>query len=851
MMPAAELFADTHTCLVVIERQREMVLEHFGHLPGVAAGAIDGRDWRDALGIPADSAAVIAQALDAGVGAPLPPTVIAAGADGDVVMGGMIVPERYRGREVALLFLRRLAWDEELCGDNGIAPLDIVAVLGVDHLELSPTWGAAETERLMIDLRRGLGQIVRDKDRVGLPAGATITVVLREIEPDEALDISRALLSHLHQRLAGQEGGAQYARACIGLSQRLKDQDAMTAIVAANGALLQAQAGGQERIRFSSPWDPQGLAARAVNASGAFLDSRRDPASRRYLQALNRLAEQRLPADALLEQVLHVTLDQHGLAAAALLQSGFEGDFSSLAAMEEDGDGRKYYPPGKWPAALQRALRKAEGPARVPNPAPHPKSGWQMLPLAADEHGSGYLALADAQPDCAGFRPGPAALQYLAGLLADGRPGRIEGTVPGPQAREMEKGIEGYVLDNMEGAIDQAVFLAGVDIPVAIIGPRGTGKLYLAQTLHTEAGGTPESLVRIDCRGCRSRSEARKRIALELEGPAGRTLVFKSPHLLHEELQARLGRQLATRTVSDGEGTRYLPRSRYLALLPESIESLVRKGDLDERLGSVFAGYPIRVPPLRDRGRAALRWAHKILEQEAAQLDRRVSGFTPDAERAILRHDWPGNISEMREVIRAALSRSDKDWITPVDLGIFQGISADGAAAGAVERPFLEVVQDPPREEQAYAPSALEELRMALGQALAASLETGALRPMGEWLDDEIILAACDRFGGDSRGAAAFLQTRSRNIGRWMPRIQERESERDGSLMWQDVRRLVRQWILEAAPTQEAPQQLAQDMLLALVLQQCSDISVADRARILGVSTPTYQKRLKQRLQEA
>jgi hypothetical protein len=35
------------------------------------------------------------------------------------------------------------------------------------------------------------------------------------------------------------------------------------------------------------------------------------------------------------------------------------------------------------------------------------------------------------------------------------------------------------------------------------------------------------------------------------------------------------------------------------------------------------------------------------------------------------------------------------------------------------------------------------------------------------------------------------------------------------------------------------------------VLQQCDGISVADRARIVGVSTPTYQKRLKQLLQDA
>jgi DNA-directed RNA polymerase specialized sigma24 family protein len=39
--------------------------------------------------------------------------------------------------------------------------------------------------------------------------------------------------------------------------------------------------------------------------------------------------------------------------------------------------------------------------------------------------------------------------------------------------------------------------------------------------------------------------------------------------------------------------------------------------------------------------------------------------------------------------------------------------------------------------------------------------------------------------------------------------------------------------------------------LMGLVLHQCDGVSVADRARLMGVSTPTYQKRLKQILREA
>jgi DNA-directed RNA polymerase specialized sigma24 family protein len=58
--------------------------------------------------------------------------------------------------------------------------------------------------------------------------------------------------------------------------------------------------------------------------------------------------------------------------------------------------------------------------------------------------------------------------------------------------------------------------------------------------------------------------------------------------------------------------------------------------------------------------------------------------------------------------------------------------------------------------------------------------------------------------------------------------------------------RLVRQWIRESAPMANPPQQLAEAVLLSHVVRQCEDLGVAERARIMGVSIPTYHKRLQE-----
>ena len=107
-----------------------------------------------------------------------------------------------------------------------------------------------------------------------------------------------------------------------------------------------------------------------------------------------------------------------------------------------------------------------------------------------------------------------------------------------------------------------------------------------------------------------------------------------------------------------------------------------------------------------------------------------------------------------------------------------------------------------------------------------------------------MVLAVCDRYGNDLRGAADFLHTKPRNISRWLPKIQSREEQRANSSLWQDSRRLVREWIHETPQVAAPPLQLISGVLLQQILEQGHSLNVADRARIMGVSVPTYHKRL-------
>jgi DNA-binding NtrC family response regulator/PAS domain-containing protein len=682
---------------------------------GVSPAALLGDLWQRAIPWDAESASVLAHALQASCRIMLPPLILRCPQGVEIAVGGLLLPAMQSAPEEAIsnLLLWRLLDGSRPAVPHDLASSDTLAVLGVDQLRYDAQWGVQETARLMADIRGSLLEIVRSGDTVGQPIANAILITLRDVDIKDARNICRAALSHVRRMHIAPGTSTGDARICVGLAHRAPGGSALATLLAANNAMLQAQAiGAAEPIRVATDDDHKRITGSIVNRTGIFSES-------------------------------------------------------SATIATESGVGS---------AVAEMSPRKSATPPLAP----------------------------------------------------------------------IEKNIEGYVVDNMEGAVDQAVFLAHLDIPVAIIGPVGTGKMYVARIIHEESGGTGDMFVPIDCREFRTRGAAHARIARELSRGEGKTLVFKSPHLMHAEVQLKLAKQISSRTLADVSPPRYLPQIKLIALFPEKLEVLIRRGELVEALASAFAGYPITVPPIRDRKQAVLRWAHKILGQEGVTRDRDMKGFTPDAEQAMLQYDWPGNISEMRQFIQDALEKTDKDWLTPVDLGLFTGISPDGAPYQPEPKPFLVAAASDDSADENYLPSTQEALHVALGEAVHSLLALNMIKPLGAWLEDELVLAALDRYRGDLRRTGDFLHTKPRNISRWLPKIAAREDERNSSALWQKPRRLLREWVRESAHAEESPLTLMASKLMGHVNEQCDSLGSTTRARIMGISTPTYLKRCRE-----
>jgi DNA-binding NtrC family response regulator len=809
-----------------------------------------GRHWRDLLGSRVSADSVLLLALQTGARADLPPMLLAGG-DAEQVVDGLVLPlDAADGGDLWVVL-------QPLCPPAEVWPgaADTVALLGVDRLHYDGDWGPDRAAHLMMDLYLSLLQVARASDVVALPRDAVIAILLRDTAADSAEDICTALLSHLHGAAARHGAGSRAARLSIGLASATRERSALGTLVAASDALRRCQlTDSAGRIHRAADDDVGWLAAQALARGGLQADRVAGDGNAAYLAQLTALYADQPALAEYLRRVVGLTLAQPGVAALGFYRYRHDNRLEYVGGGTGGEGGAGASTENALPASIRKWRRQiTDGAADRALTVPA-QGDVVAYPLDDDERTVGYLVAQHvpvAGGGHGGFVPGAHALYYLAVTLRT-KPGWSDtpGAVPrarAPDVVPVETGLEGYVVDNMEGAVDQAVFLAALDVPVAVIGPAGTGKMYIARIVHQQAGGSEETLLVIDCRELRSRGEANKVLNSVLAQAEGKTVVLKSAHLLHHEVQNRLARQLATRTLADAGTPRYLPTAKWVALFPEPLQLLTSQGRLSERLASVFAAYPIMVPPIRDRRRAVLRWAHKILLQESEQRGRTIRGFTPDAEQAMLRHDWPGNISEMRERIARALDMSSKAWITPVDLGIFAGISAEGSRQVTPDTPFLQVEQVADDAQEGYRPTPLEALDVALGELIdRIARQEAAEEPVGEWLDDELVQAVCDRYRGDARKAADFLQTRSRNVSRWLPGIREREPRREASAAWQPAARLARQWARESVKPEQPAQQLLQDRLLSHIERQCRSMTMAARAGLLGVSVPTYQKRLRE-----
>jgi DNA-binding NtrC family response regulator len=154
-----------------------------------------------------------------------------------------------------------------------------------------------------------------------------------------------------------------------------------------------------------------------------------------------------------------------------------------------------------------------------------------------------------------------------------------------------------------------------------------------------------------------------------MRSASGGTLFLDEVGALGPELQAKLLRSLQERSVrSVGANREVAADFRLVVSSQQPLDQLVRAGRMRPDLYYRLAVLEIHVPPLRDRELDTLLLARAFCAATAAHLDKRIVGFTPAFERALLRHTWPGNVRELANAIEYAVAFARFDHTSVEDL---------------------------------------------------------------------------------------------------------------------------------------------------------------------------------------
>lgn len=261
--------------------------------------------------------------------------------------------------------------------------------------------------------------------------------------------------------------------------------------------------------------------------------------------------------------------------------------------------------------------------------------------------------------------PAPAAPPAAAPERADGR--YLEGN--SPAARQ----LYGYV-----------ALVAPTPMSVLITGASGTGKEYVARRIHELSKRAGRPFVAIDC-GAMTKELAASEFFGHVKGAFtgavgdktgafeeanGGTLFLDEVGNLGYDVQVQLLRALQERRVRPVGGTKETEVDiRLVCATNEDLPAAIARGDFREDLYHRINEFTLHMPLLRERGEDILLFADFFLRQANAELERHVEGFDAAAREAMVRYAWPGNLREMKNLVKRATLLARGPLIRLEDLG--------------------------------------------------------------------------------------------------------------------------------------------------------------------------------------
>lgn len=222
--------------------------------------------------------------------------------------------------------------------------------------------------------------------------------------------------------------------------------------------------------------------------------------------------------------------------------------------------------------------------------------------------------------------------------------------------------------------------VAPTNMSVLIMGESGTGKEQIAKSIHFKSKRNAQAFVAVDC-GAIPKELASSEFFGHVKGSFTGAVTNKTGHFeaanggtifldeignLNYELQVQLLRALQERRVKPvGSNEEILVDIRVIAATNEDLFELVKKGEFREDLYHRLNEFTIKVPALKERQEDLMIFANYFLDNANDELEKDIAGFSEDAVEIFKSYPWPGNLRELKNVVKRAVLLTQGEYILP------------------------------------------------------------------------------------------------------------------------------------------------------------------------------------------
>lgn len=244
-------------------------------------------------------------------------------------------------------------------------------------------------------------------------------------------------------------------------------------------------------------------------------------------------------------------------------------------------------------------------------------------------------------------------------------------------------------------AIELAKKVAPTDTTVLLLGETGTGKEVFAQAIHQASSRNNKPFVAINCSAFSKEllesemfghkagaftGAARDKKGLFEEAHSG-TIFLDEIGEMALDLQVKLLRVLETgEFIKVGESKITKINVRILAATHRDLKKEIESGHFREDLFYRLSVFQITLPALRERIIDIEALSNHFMKLFSAKTNKRINSISIDFIEALKKHQWPGNIRELKNVIERSVILSNSEELTidslPQELQNHQQVSS-------------------------------------------------------------------------------------------------------------------------------------------------------------------------------